>query len=234
MVSRWLSWLDFLQPKVREFADTFMESRSQLNQNLVRWLPAPEHAPLTLILVHFPATFERLQQALDHARVPYRIHLGSISPEEVDRLYFAQPQTRSRTSRLEPLDDQIPLSTGVYLAFVEQLQFASLEKKPSNRTTGPSSADPSPARRVAAKVGVLVAERHHRRAEDDRVRKFCGQISARSQIGFFVAFDDPLLAGHVDPALYQMLEHYGMKKDEPLQSGLLERLVRRRQKRGTT
>jgi hypothetical protein len=39
--------------------------------------------------------------------------------------------------------------------------------------------------------------------------------------------DDPLLRGRCDRMLWQLLEHYGMRPEEPLQSLLLDRLVRR-------
>jgi len=49
-------------------------------------------------------------------------------------------------------------------------------------------------------------------------------------VAFFLALDDPLLRGRCDRMLWQLLEHYGMRPDEPWQSLLLDRLVRRVQK----
>jgi hypothetical protein len=206
-----------------------MASRSQLNQHLIRWLPDPARTKFTLVLAHYPTTFEQLQSALELAQVPYQIHLGSIRPAEISQ--FCETQIDHQpSSSVAAIQKHRAAPAPVYLALTGQLLC------PSNNVSNPdrrrfSSIEPRRTTDLANfKVGVMVAERHASRADDDRVRNFCRLMEPRCELGYFIALDDPLLAGKVDQAMQQLLEHYGMKPDEPLQSMLLERLVRRIQR----
>ncbi len=206
-----------------------MASRSQLNQQMIRWLPDPARVPLTMILAHFPQTFEQLQTVLEQANVPYQIHVGPLSPSIVNQMHERQWQSQQASTRSHGRHN---LTTGVCLALTGQL---SLPTPPDSRSLLRHSAK-SDSRHAnnpvgsVSKIGVLVAERHPIRAEDDQVRDFCRSFAPRCLLGYFIALDDPLLAGKIDRALQQLLEHYGMRPDEPLQSALLERLVRRTQR----
>lgn len=221
--------MEFLQPKLREYADTFMASRSQLNQHLIRWLPDPAHTPLTLMLAHYPTTFEQLQSAMELAQVPYQIHPGSIGPADICHFCDSQVEHQQQPTNLVIVKKNRVAPAPVYLALTGQLLCPSSEASPDRRRfpgIGPRrTTDPA-----NFKVGVMVVERHASRAEDDRIRNFCKLMEPRCELGYFIALDDPLLAGKVDPAMQQLLEQYGMNPDEPLQSMLLERLVRRIQR----
>lgn len=230
MNSNWARWFSILRPKVHEFADTFVATRSQLNQNLVHWLPDSYRAPVTLLLAHYPSTFEQLQSSLEQNRVPYRIHVGAIEPPLVHEWFWERLNQAKQIGGKFP-DRPDDRGTALYLGLVGQLSTA-----PVNVTNRRQEISAAIQRKGAAiptsVVGVLVAERHSSRHVDNRVRDFCRQLEPSTQLGFFLAFDDPLLAGRIDTAMQQLLEHYGMRPDEPLQSLLLERLVRRIQHRG--
>lgn len=229
MNSGWPRWLDFLQPKVQEFPDTFMASRSQLNQQMIHWLPDPERVPLTLLLVHYPPTFEQLQTVLEQANVPYQIHVGPLSPPIVNQMH--ERQWRFRQTSATSSNQRHP-TAGVCLALTGQLSLptpADSRSLPRHSVKSDSRLAKNPVD-PSTKIGVLVAERHQFRAQDDRVREFCRSLASRCLLGYFIALDDPLMAGKIDLALQQLLEHYGMKPDEPLQSALLERLLRRTQR----
>jgi len=221
--------MEFLRPQLREYADTFMASRSQLNQHLIRWLPDPARTTITLVLAHYPTTFEQLQSALELAQVPYQIHLGSIRPAEISKFCETQIDYQ-RSSSVAAIQKHRAAPAPVYLALTGQLLCPSNNVSNTDRRRF-SSIEPRRTTDLSNfKVGVMVAERHASRADDDRVRNFCRLMEPRCELGYFIALDDPLLAGKVDSAMQQLLEHYGMKPDEPLQSMLLERLVRRIQR----
>lgn len=238
--SGWPRWLKFLRPKVQEFADTFMATRGQLNQRIISWLPDPSRSPLTLILAHEPKTFEQLQTVLEQADVKYQIHLGTMSPAVVNQMFDLQRNSQTAFRQIGANQNNDIMPAEVYLALTAQLSLPPREDTRSlPRRSANSGQHLEMNRRPAARrsvnpadftIGVLVAERHSLRAHDDRVRDFCRALQPRCQLGFFVALDDSLLAGKVDLAMQQLLEHYGMKSDEPLQSFLLERLVRRSQR----
>ncbi|MDP1561264.1 MAG: hypothetical protein Q8M16_07695, partial [Pirellulaceae bacterium] len=209
-------------------------------QRMIRWLPDPSRSPLTLILAHDPKTFEQLQTVLEQADVKYQIHLGAMSPAVVNQMFDLQLSSQAAFPQIAANQNNDIVPARVYLALTQQLSLPpredsrSLPRRPAN--SGPRlPADRLPADRLSVNpadftIGVLVAERHSLRTQDDQVRDFCRALQPRCQLGFFVALDDSLLAGKVDPAMQQLLEHYGMKADEPLQSFLLERLVRRSQR----
>ncbi|MBL8889544.1 MAG: hypothetical protein JNL67_06165 [Planctomycetaceae bacterium] len=231
MTSNWGRWFSLLRPKVHEFADTFVATRSQLNQNLVHWLPSSTDAPVTLLLAHYPRTFEQLQSVLEQHGVPYRIHVGALDAPLVnqwcrDRL---NPHQQDRSSFRGAADDRV---ASLYLGLVGQISL--LATAPGGNADRDRDNSRSgrywPSISKEARISILVAERHSSRQADDQVRHFCRQLEARTQLGFFLAFDDPLLSGRIDTAMQQLLEHYGMRPDEPLQSLLLERLVRRIQR----
>lgn len=238
--SGWPRWLTFLRPKVQEFADTFMATRGQLNQRIISWLPDPSRSPLTLILAHEPRTFEQLQTVLEQADVKYQIHMGTLSPAVVNQMFDLQLSSQAALRQIRPKQNNDITPSGVYLALTQQLSLPpredtrSLPRHPAN-SRQPVATEHLPGARRSINpadftIGVLVAERHRLRAHDNQVRNFCRALQPRCRLGFFVALDDSLLAGKVDPAMQQLLEHYGMQADEPLQSLLLERLVRRSQR----
>lgn len=258
------SWLRRWRPKVREFADTYVMSRSQLNQNLVRWLPDHRRASLTLLLAHHPETFLQLQDLCNQQQVDYRIHDSKIDRNLVQQAMEGSrstaelapgsaPSQRKWTMPATTYQPAIALRSPVILGLVQQLDISE-SGSPTRATTrsarqldtatGPVSANGKPAleRKTSApieadnapiqvrKLAVLVAERHMRRAEDNRVVQFLKRLDHPSELAFFLAFDDPLLGPNIDVTVLQLLEHYGMRPDEPLQSQLLERLVRRVQR----
>lgn len=246
------SWLFSWRPKVREFADTYLMSRSQLNQNLVGWLPDRRRAALTLLLCHHRETFLQVQDACNQASIDYRIHDGTI-----DRALIQQAMAAplpADAPLLSPSSSRLALpnvSTGamtsrcpVILGLVQQLEIAPpMATVPQPRQPEPIAAGPPSVTRSqleafsqnvrspSRKLAVLVAERHQRRSADNRVMQFLRGLDDPSELAFFLAFDDPLLGPNIDATVLQLLEHYGMKPNEPLQSQLLERLVRRLQLR---
>lgn len=234
MNSTWARWFSILRPKVHEFADTFVATRSQLNQNMVHWLPDSSRAPVTLLLAHYPSTFEQLQSSLDENRVHYRIHVGAIDPPLVNQ-WFWDRLDQAKQIGDKSRERQEDRGTSLCLGLVGQLSgSAAAPVNASNRRQEPPRLERrGAATRPGSIVGVLVAERHSNRQADDRVRDFCRQLEPSAQLGFFLAFDDPLLSGRIDTAMQTLLEHYGMRRDEPLQSMLLERLVRRIQHRSS-
>ncbi len=246
------SWLFSWRPKVREFADTYLMSRSQLNQNLVRWLPDRRRAALTLLLCHHRETFLQVQDACNQASVDYRIHDGSIDRAFIQQTMAASalvndPRLGSSSSRAaSPVVsfDATTVRCPIILGLVQQLDIAApmvadaQPRRTESMVAGPqpmprpqleatSQKGPSPSQKLA----VLVAERHQRRSADNRVMQFLRGLDNPSELAFFLAFDDPLLGPNIDATVLQLLEHYGMKPNEPLQSQLLERLVRRLQLR---
>jgi len=248
------SWLLNWRPKVREFADTYLMSRSQLNRDLVRWLPDRRRAALTLLLSHRPETFLQLQEVCNQAGVDYRIHDSRIDPafiQETLAQYDPAPElavtrTTTRVTKTTADTQQALSHAPVVLGLVQQLDIAERSKPivPGNgpgptalvsawQYPGQRSADdsrresrPAPPKRLA----VLVSERHELRAMDNRVLQFLKSLDHPSELAFFLAFDDALLGPNIDTTLLQLLEHYGMQPNEPLQSHLLERLVRRLQR----
>jgi hypothetical protein len=227
----WPRWLEILRPKVRQFADTFMANRSQLNQHLISWLPDSARTPVVMLLAHYRTTFEQLQTSLEQAKVPYQIQTGLISPASIDQWY----QTRLASLGGDAAVDRRrreESDLGICLALADQLT-----RLPSAEHDGPSfgnrrrGTELNLARKYKRPVGVLVAERHQSRHADEKIRSFCCSLRLHCELGYFVALDDPLLQGRIDPAMQQLLEHYGMRPNEPLQSMLLERLVRRTQQK---
>jgi preprotein translocase subunit SecA len=246
------SWLFSWRPKVREFADTYLMSRSQLNQNLVGWLPDRRRAALTLLLCHHRDTFLQVQDACNQASLDYRIHDGNI-----DRVFIQQAMALSVPANEPIIGSSSSLAASstvsanatiarcpVILGLVQQLEIAAptaadsqprrresvaVEPQPMTRPQREAVGEKGPS--ASQKLAVLVAERHQRRSADNRVMQFLRGLDNPSELAFFLAFDDPLLGPNIDTTVLQLLEHYGMKPNEPLQSQLLERLVRRLQLR---
>jgi hypothetical protein len=258
-------WLQAWQPRIREFSDTYLPVRSQLNPRLVSWLPDVSRSHLTLLLAHFPSTFLQLQETCETAGIAYR-----ISPEPMTTAAIAELLMRSEVgdSGTRPtvggqdrpgdrqsgagLDSTSPshrlAAPPLVLALVDQLVvapeveasprgggwFAATPARPSSPPAAETRSQALGERRAPLPVGrlaVLVAERHFLRQRDRQVQQFVQQfvrrINGRAELAFFLALDDPLLRGRCDRMLWQLLEHYGMRPEEPLQSLLLDRLVRR-------
>jgi preprotein translocase subunit SecA len=118
----------------------------------------------------------------------------------------------------------------VILGLVQQLVVPETVSAVRNPSSQRQEQAPRQASGPSNKLAVLVAERHALRSEDNRVVQFLRRLDHPSELAFFLAFDDPLLGPNLDATVLQLLEHYGMRPDEPLQSQLLERLVRRVQR----
>jgi len=216
-MSLW-NWLVGRRPQVREFADTFMASRSQLNQSLVHWLPDASRCSVALLLSHDLKTFTQLQDCCEAARLDYHVLTGALSAAEICAVAQKQPEHHQASSPTTSVK-----KAPVILGLIEQLLQSPL----------PGRHDPHV--RAIDRLAVLVAERHFFRQRDEVVYQFLKNFQLQysevnCEVGFFIALDDPLLRGKCDAILHSLLEHYGMRPDEPIQSHLLDRLVHRIQK----
>jgi hypothetical protein len=289
----WLAWLLNWRTSVRQFSDTFMQERHQLNLRLMGWLPTVDRSQLTLLLSHHPHTFLQLQDRLEAEGVEYELSAQRIDADYIEshrqRYFECQPKRPSPPAHLRsvtptmgsatsarspaglaaPLGGTVssrvdrhqgdttianassepgPWSTDaeiaperhpralVILGLVDQLVLsppaASAVRKHSLQ--GPSSV-PNPQRSKGGtsdlfRVAALVAERHYLRERDRHVLQFLQGLACPAELGYFLAFDDSLLVNRWNSSLLEILEQYGMQRDEPLQSFLLDRFVERTQR----
>jgi preprotein translocase subunit SecA len=81
----------------------------------------------------------------------------------------------------------------------------------------------------AGPVSILVAERHFLRSQDERIGEFAQGLGRRCRIQFFLSLHDPLLRTFVGPWVENLLTQLGLAADEPLESHLVARRVRKAQ-----
>lgn len=288
----WLAWLLNWRTSVRQFSDTFMQERHQLNLRLMGWLPTVDRSQLTLLLSHHPHTFLQLQDRLEAEGVEYELCAQCIDADYIEshrQRYLelelkrpsplahrgsgtpmgSAPSARSAAGLAAPLEGTAsprvdrrqgdttnadassepgPWSTEadiaperhpralVILGLVDQLVLsppaASAGRKHSLQGL---SSIPNPQRSTGGpadlfRVAALVAERHYLRERDRHVLQFLQGLACPAELGYFLAFDDALLVNRWNSSLLEILEQYGMQRDEPLQSFLLDRFVERTQR----
>jgi preprotein translocase subunit SecA len=79
-----------------------------------------------------------------------------------------------------------------------------------------------------ARVEILVAGRHDRRAGDDAIVAFAETIEAGGFATFHLSLEDPLLAGHIGD-LGPILDRLGMTDDEPISHAFVSRAIEKAQ-----
>jgi preprotein translocase subunit SecA len=85
----------------------------------------------------------------------------------------------------------------------------------------PPGPDPS--------LRVVVAERHLLREHDDRVAAWAD--AAAGSLGFYLSFDDPVIAAFVDEEAKALFQRLGLGPDEPIESALVARAIQGAQAR---
>jgi preprotein translocase subunit SecA len=86
---------------------------------------------------------------------------------------------------------------------------------------------PPPAPEPALRV--VVAERHLLREHDDRVAAWAD--AAAGSLGFYISFDDPVIASFLDDEAKALFQKLGLGPDEPIESALVGRAIERAQDR---
>lgn len=80
-------------------------------------------------------------------------------------------------------------------------------------------------------IDLIVAERHPLKSADDALLLIAEGMPCRFRVTYHVSLEDPLFKLFLSGSLKNLLEQLGMKEDEPIESPMVSRSVKKAQQR---
>lgn len=81
------------------------------------------------------------------------------------------------------------------------------------------------------RLTIIVPEAHPLRDAEQRLLAFAATVPMRVRVQPFASLDEPLMNIFAGPRVQELLRQLGMKEDEPIESPLVSRQIRRAQER---
>jgi preprotein translocase subunit SecA len=187
-----MSLLDYFfgKPNFHRFDDAFSLDR----RGLLKALAAAIENQLSLnkvilLVVHFPESFEQLQDWLDDSNIAYELVSRKIDLEWVHNCgRFA--------------------GTSVFLAISDLVEDDSEAKLKQSYET-------------PHELSVMVCERHPLPDIDEKLVRFARAIPIPTQLGYFIAMDDPSVKAAFPETVVQLMKQFGMGEQEIITSQML-------------
>lgn len=183
--------LDFLfgKPNFHRFDDSFALDRptmfraifeaiaNQLSQNKV-----------ILLVVHFPETFERVQDWLGQSNLDYEIATRAI---DVDWIRDCGQFAGNRVT--------------LAISDLIQDEFDSIKQQHESKH----------------ELSMMVFERHPIPEVDQKLERFAKAIPIPTQLGYFIALDDPIVDSALPENVVDVLKQFGLGEQDLIASSLL-------------
>jgi hypothetical protein len=155
-----------------------------------------------LIIAYFPATLRELQERLASQGILIQTLDRPISGDELPSLL---PDVHSRTVLVAPLPTLL-----------------TAPESGLDQQAAPPSPDP---------LTIIVPEAHPLLDAERRLLAFAAAIPLRVRVQPFASLDEPLMNIFAGARVQQLLRQLGMKEDDPIESPLVSRQIRRAQER---
>lgn len=200
-----INWLKVKQRfrdwmKIRGDYDRYPDSYTLTDQGLekhlldaIRFRHTVDRA--IVLITHFPASFERIQQLLENVGISPEIAPLSFDPNFLLRL----------------IESSTPGTAPVVLALARTLDDSSLDR-------------PLAARRDL-KVSFMVLERHPRLAEDRRIDQFARVWPFSVRLGYLLSLQDPVIRYCIHPTAIEVLKQLGLRDQQLVTSEMVSRIL---------
>ena len=182
---------DFLfgKPNFHRFDDSFAFDRPTLFKALLEAIKRQWSLnKVVLLVVHFPETFERVQDWLSHSNLDYEIATRHIDADWIrDCGQFAGNRVTLAISDL--INDE----------------FNSIQ------TINESKHE----------LSLMVFERHPVPDVDEKLERFAKAIPIPTQLGYFIALDDPIVKSVLPGNVVDLFKQFGLGEQELIASDML-------------
>lgn len=198
-----INWLKVKQRfrdwmKIRGDYDRYPDSYALTNQGVEKHLLEAIRFRQTIdgaivLITHFPATFERVQQFLEDAGLSPEIAPLKFGPDYLLNLLES------------PTQDSPP----VVLALAQTFDDSSLDRPLASRRD--------------LRVSFMVVERHPSLAEDRRLDQFARIWPFSVRLGYLLSLQDPVIRYCIHPMAIEVLKQLGLRDQQLVTSEMVSR-----------
>ena len=208
-------WNWFNKKRNRKLLDSFAlldSGKWKAIQKAVRDVESTGQA--TLLVTHFPSTFEWVQSNLEHAGLSY-----SIAPQRLDRDAIGSliPSGKAPHSADTPVAENSVDAHSLHLLLAAQLEFAE----------GETRSSPLPREAADQLLSVIVCERHPVAHQDRQLQMFFESLPWKTQLGYFLSLEEPLIRAAIGENAVVVMQQLGLNEHELITSQILTRRIDR-------